>query len=241
MRDLGDMIQRVRKKIGDYADTMVADPHIETAMQVAADQLWDHLMEDAEGKETLRVYSEPVYLFAEVEEYELPENCLWLRSVEYRSRPAERSWTALTRKAAPEGPLVRNGTNELFAVDGGAGGPSLFWCDDAPQGYIRIWPALKSVNGEQIRFVYYRKPTFPQHYGATFNNPDEYGEAEMHLPDRITEAIEWGAALELATDKIGAGIDYEFAQKTYYQTIRSIVRGAHTTKPVRRYIPRVRG
>lgn len=239
MRDLGEMIQRVRRKCGDYADTFIGDPVIESALEVAADQVWDDLLEDEDGKECLRTYSEPTYLVAGIEEYELPERCMWLRSVEYRNSPGEQRWTPLTRKPTPEGPVMRDGTAILFGGSAQGGETPMSWADDAPAGYIRVWPGLQTVNGQQIRFVYYRRPRFPQYPTATFNNPDAYSEAEANLPERVTEAVEWGAAIELASDNTGAAVSLELASQSYYRALRTVKRTANKTAPVRRYIKRV--
>lgn len=247
MRDLGDMIQRVRKKIGDYADTMVPDPHIETAMQVAADQVWEFFLEDTQAMRVLLQYSASDYagatsLVADKEEYQLPDDCLRLREVEFKSSSNDQVWVSLMR-SQPDNDLAAYQRVGNFAQFGRyrGGNKGLCWCDEASPGYIRIWPALASVNGEKIRFRYVAKPTWPDSYGNTLNDPDGDGTKEHNLPDRVTEAIEWGAALELATDKIGASLNYEFAQKSYYQILRSVTGAANATRPVRQYTPRVQG
>lgn len=245
MRDLGDMIQRVRKKIGDYADTMVADPHIETALQVAADQVWEEMLEHAQAMRVLLRYSASDYagatsLVADQEEYELPDDCLRLREVELKTADTDRVWTSLPRARPENGDTAYNRSGNTAQFAGGiATARGLAWCDEAAPGHIRIWPALTSVNGEKIRFRYAAKPAWPQNYGNTLNDPDGDGTKEHNLPDRVTEAIEWGAALELATDKIGASLNYEFAYNTYYRVLRSITGAANATRPVREYTPRV--
>lgn len=245
MRDLGDMIQRVRKKIGDYADTTVADPHIETALAIAADQVWEHILEHTDAMHILlrfsaADYTEATPLVAEQEEYALPDDCLRLREVQLKANDQASSWTPLTRKDEPAEAVPQSGSNALFGVGGGYAGRGLCWSDQAQPGHIRIWPALQTTSGERIRFRYAAKPAWPENYGCTFNDPDGDGTKEHNLPDRITEAMEWGAALELATDKIGAGLNYEFAHKSYYQILRSVTGAANVTKPVRRYIRGVR-
>lgn len=239
MRDLGDMIQRVRRKCGDYADEQITEPVIETALEVAADQVWDDLLTDTEGRECLRAYSEPVYMIADIEEYELPGRCMQMRSLEYKPRPAEKRWRPLERRSPPDGAVPGSGSAELFGSSGSGAAVPLFWSDDAAPGYIRVWPALRSVNGQQIRFMYYRRPRFPQYTTGTFNNPDAYGAVEANLPERVTEAVEWGAALELATDNTGAQVSVDAATRSYYRALHAVIRTGYVTSPVRRYIKRV--
>lgn len=242
MRDLGDMIQRVRKKIGDYADTMVADPAIETAMDVAADAVWEGILGHTQAMHILLRFSADDYdtatpLVAEQEDYALPDDCLRLREVQFMSGSQGSNWRTLTRKEK-SAVIQRSGNDVLFGSDTEHHGP-MYWDDATQPGYIRIWPALKTTSGERIRFRYAAKPAWPEDYGCTFNDPDGDGVKEHNLPDRVAEAIEWGAALELASDKVGASLNYELALNSYHRAMRSLVNTARETKPVRQYIKRV--
>lgn len=233
--DLGDMKQRVRRKAGDYSDTTITDPIIESEIAVGAELVWDYIIDDSNGRECLRRSSDSVSLVADQEEYSLPPQCMRLRAVEFRQRPDDQRWAMLTRRAPPGGTLARRGNDVLFSADTNTM-HGLYWYDDAPAGYIRVWPALKSVSGQQIRFVYYQRPRMPENDGATFNDPDGTG-AVLNLPDRVADAIEWAAVMELITDNLGVQLPYKVAEKNLYAALRAVVAVAYVTQPVRRYIP----
>lgn len=244
MRDLGDMIQRVRQKIGDYAGAIAPEPHIETAMQTAADEVWNAFLDHSQALHVLMRYdaadySEATPLVAEQEEYELPGDCLRLREVQLMPNDQADAWTPLTRKDEPAEAAPRSGSNTLFGVGGGYAGRGLCWSDRAQPGFIRIWPALKSTSGERIRFRYAAKPAWPTDYGCTLNDPNGDGTKEHNLPERVTEVVEWGTVLELATDQLGLNISYEAAYTSYHRALRSMIQTSRVTKPTRQYIKRV--
>jgi len=245
MRDLGDMIQRVRRKTGDYADTMIEDPHIETAIATAAEEVWQYLLSHSEAKKMLLTvsaqdYSSATSLVADQEEYALPSGCMLIYDVQLMINSNQAYWDSLKRADKPNYPMTHSG-NELLYGNPADTNYGLFWCAAESPGKIAIWPTLNSVSNEKFRYRYYARPSMPSTYGNTLNDPDGDGTADWNFPDRICEVIEWGALLDLATDKVGANVSYEFASKNWWKLMRMVLQVGNPTTPTRKYIHRVRG
>jgi len=239
MRTLGDMIQRVRRKYGDVADDMIEDPHIETAMQIAAGMVWADVMEDTRSRKMLRAVSEPAALSADTEAYAIPDDCLRIDEVQAR-RDENADYHTLRRRDYKDYVFFRSGGEVFFAEDNFHASLPVAWSQGETPGTIRVWPAPSSAAGQQIRFLYFHRPVIPADYDGTLNDPNADGVNEEHLPDLVTEAIEWLTVYDLMTDS-GGPSELEGLYRQYARVYRAVTAVGNPAQPKRRYVNRVQG
>jgi len=239
MRTLAEMIGRVRRYVDDVQELQWTDAQLEEYLVDAAKEMWETILHDSDGRRTLRTYSSAASFVASTETIELPADCAALDRVECRDDSDER-WYALSYRDPQEsicwGP--RSGNAHLSGRYP-TGRLSLWWYDDVPEGYVRIWPVESTPPTGTYRFRYFQAPLFPTEDAGTFADPDADGEAEYDLPGRVDEAAEYLAAAKVGLEEYQNGFPVGTHGVQYARVMQAMIgRGASVTKPRARYIRR---
>lgn len=209
MRTRLEMVEQVSRLLRDAnEDAFDGDDVVAVRMEDALNMLADDLVgdDDSRGRGCLVAYSAADDLVADTEEYDLPSDLLLLDRVEMLW-PEEDYWRPLPRRDPAECGLswYRSGMQAEYGVGSAAAGHGLYWWDDCARGTIRIWPACGTVTGEQFRFRYWRRPTFPSVDNGTYNDPAATGTDVYRYPEGFVRATEYLAAAVIALEEVEDG------------------------------------
>ncbi len=121
MRTLTQMVEQTRRLLVDIdSNKWTDDTQIELKMQDAAHDLWDMFLGDKRAIELLHVYGPAQPMVVYTDRYALPDDCLQLKSVEYRTLTTR--YATLTCGATPEVLVggwtpITSGSFQIFSDD----------------------------------------------------------------------------------------------------------------------------
>lgn len=209
MRTLSEMVAIVNRLLRDVNESAFdGDDVVAVRLGDALNMLAEDLVGDADarGRGCLLGYSTAEDLVADTELYDLPSDLLMLDRVEILW-PEEDYWQPLPKRdpALASGMFFRSGMQALYGTGSAAAVSQLYWWDDCERDQFRVWPALTTVNDEEIRVRYYRRPAFPSTDSGTYNDPEATGTDVYRYPEGFVRATEFLAAAIIALEELEDG------------------------------------
>ncbi|OGV45202.1 MAG: hypothetical protein A2017_06585 [Lentisphaerae bacterium GWF2_44_16] len=233
MRTLAEMRAKVRRYISDVRDEEYSSAAIDAALKDAADTLWNMFSAEKNARRFLRKISDDISLVASQGDYDIPDDCMRIESVE----------------------LKLLSTDEYFAIPFSEGDDvaarfprssmsfhsPLFWSDNADGiSQIRFYPA-PAVSSGVFRIKYAFKPVFPDADDDSFNLIDDTA-VDYPVIDGCDAAIEYLSAAMLSYEELDnskpIGAFGQLFTAKYQELKGSAARGA--VRPQRRYVRRSR-